>query len=65
MNSHGSCEAYETAPLTVIDPDSGGSSPRMAWNKLDLPEPTVPITAIEVEMEKKSIKITIASDLFF
>lgn len=51
MNSHGSCDAYETAPLTVIDPDSGGNSPRMAWNKLDFPEPTDPITAAEIELK--------------
>lgn len=45
VNNQGSCAAYETAPFTVTEPDAGGSSPRMAWNKLDFPAPTVPITA--------------------
>lgn len=45
VKSHGSCAAYETTPLTITEPDSGGNSPRIAWNKLDFPAPTVPITA--------------------
>lgn len=45
VNSQGSCAAYDTAPLTVTEPDAGGSSPRIAWNSDDFPAPTVPITA--------------------
>lgn len=30
VNSQGSCAAYDTAPLTVTEPDEGGSSPRIA-----------------------------------
>lgn len=46
--SHGSWEAYDTTPLTSIEPDSMDSSRRMAWMSDDLPEPTGPMMATSV-----------------